>query len=290
MSREAQRAMWLMAAFVLVWTVVEATAASLLKRYSPYQVVWTRYAVHLVLLALICGWRQPSRLWRTTRPGFQIARSLLMLVMPASWVVSTQWGVPMSTTMAVFWLAPLLIMGWAAIFLGERSPWWMWGLCALASLGGMVLFVPQWPPAPWLLAAPVAMAASFSLYIVMTRSLRTEGVRANLFYTALGVLLALTPFMPGLWITPGLADLARMAAVGALGLVGLWMVDRLAAAAPVSVSAPVCYLQLSATIVAAIALGHWRVDGQHLIALALVSLPAFLLARSAWPRRLPEPA
>ncbi|MBL8341596.1 MAG: DMT family transporter [Rubrivivax sp.] len=292
---DPRRAMWMMVLFTVLWTAVEATAATLLARYSAYQVVWTRYAVHVALLAALFAWREPSALWRTGRTGTQIGRSLLMLVMPASWAIATQWGVPAGTTMAVFWLAPMMVLAWAALVLGERAPLWTWGLCALASLGGVVLFRPSSPgggPADWaLLAAPLAMAASFSLYLVVTRTLRTERLRTNLFHTAFWVLVALTPVMPSVWITPTPTDLARMLLVGALGLLALWSADRLAAAAAVSVSAPLCYLQLTTTIVLMVGLGEARLDRQHLLALALVSLPVFLLlARKSWPRHVTEPA
>ena len=84
-----RRAMLLMLGFVTLWALIEAMAAHVLRRYSPYQVVWTRYAVHLLLMLLVWGWRQPATLWRTGRPVFQLARSLLMLGMPASWIIGS---------------------------------------------------------------------------------------------------------------------------------------------------------------------------------------------------------
>ena len=100
MSTE-RRSMLLMITFVALWTLVEATAANLLNKYTAYQIVWTRYAVHLALMLALWGWRDPASLWRTRRPGFQIARSSLMMVMPVSWFLGSQSGVPMGTTMRV---------------------------------------------------------------------------------------------------------------------------------------------------------------------------------------------
>ena len=82
-----------MAAFVILWASVEMLASSALQDYSPYQVVWTRYGVHLVFMMLV--WRGPRHvtLWRTGRPVFQLARALLMLAMPVSWVMARDRGV-----------------------------------------------------------------------------------------------------------------------------------------------------------------------------------------------------
>ncbi len=236
--------MLLMLAFVTLWASVESIAANVLHRYSPYQVVWTRYGVHLAFMLLVWGWREPASLWRTQRPLFQFGRALLMLAMPASWVIAREQGVHSDTLMSIFWLSPLMILALAAIFLRERAGLGAW-LATLAACGGMLLVLTptQWPgPARWFW--PSVMGFTFAAYVVMTRSLRRDTVRANLFYTAFGVFLPLTVAMPAVWITPGLRDLSVMIAVGLLGWLTLFALDRMAAAAPVSLSAPFAFLQL----------------------------------------------
>lgn len=240
------RAMLLMAAFAALWAAIEALGALVLHRYSPYQVVWVRYAVHLAVMLAVWGWRQPRSLVGTQRPAFQLARSLLMLGMPASWIIGMQSGMAPSTLMCVFWLNPLLILLLAWIFLHERIAPRLWIATAGAACGAVILHPPERLEAVPLLVLPLAMALCFSLYVVMTRSLRTESTRTNLFYTALGVFLALTPAMPGLWVTPEPFDALVMCAIGVLGLAALYLIDRMAAAAPVSVSAPFAYLQIVA--------------------------------------------
>lgn len=238
------RGMLLATAFAALWALVELIAGGVLSRYSPYQVVWTRYAVHLLAMLLILGWSAPASLARTSRPFFQILRSLLMLVMPASWVIARQIGVNGDEIMSVFWLSPLLVMVFAAWLLGERVSLLFWCAGAMACIGAAIVFRPAGLPLSWHLVLPLAMAASFSLYIVMTRSLRSETTRANLFYTALGVFIVLTPFMPAVWIMPSPGDLVAMVCVGLFGALTLLATDRMAAAAPVSLSAPLLALQL----------------------------------------------
>jgi drug/metabolite transporter (DMT)-like permease len=239
-----RRSMLMMVVFVLLWTVVELLAAGLLVRYSPYQVVWVRYGVHLAAMLLFFAWTEPASLWRTARPARQWLRSMLMLAMPSSWIMGMQHGVASDALMAVFWTSPLLVMVLAHLLLGERAPWVAWVAGALSCVGALILFVHGGLSWSLGLLFPLGMALSFSLYVVMTRSLRHEPLRANLFYTALGVFVALTPAMPYLWVTPSRLDLLAMVGVGLLGWVTLFALDRMAATAEVSRSAPLLSLQL----------------------------------------------
>jgi drug/metabolite transporter (DMT)-like permease len=252
---ENRRAILLMLVFVGLWAAIEIMAWQVLQRYSPYQVVWTRYAVHLLLMVLVFGWREPAALVRTRRPVFHLVRSLLMLGMPASWVMGMQAGLTGEAVMSVFWISPLLVVVLGFLFLRDRAPVAIWVATLVAGLGTLLVHPPHALPSLRLLAYPLGMALSFSAYVVMTRSLRDERTRANLFYTALGVFLALSPFMPGLWIWPAPADLAVMVAVGVLGCLTLYALDRATAAAPVSLSAPFIYMQVALTLFLLIGLG-----------------------------------
>ena len=279
-----RRAMLLMLAFVSLWALVEAMAAHVLRAYSPYQVVWTRYAVHLALMLLVWGWREPTSLWRTRRPVFQLARSLLMLGMPACWIIGMQLGVRATTVMALFWLSPLFILLLARLFLRERVPASIWVASVIACAGALLLHPPGAMPPLHLLLLPLGMGLCFSLYVVMTRSLRSETTRANLFYTALGVFVALSPAMPGIWVAPLPSDLLAMVGVGVLGYATLYLLDRMAAAAPVSVSAPFSYLQIPVTLgVAWVAgMGHGLSDRRLALGLLLIGAAAlYVWAREA---------
>ena len=88
------------------------------------------------------------------------------------------------------------------------------------------------------ISAPVIAASAAG------RSLRHEATRANLLYSALGVFLALTPFMPIVWITPTLYDAGVLIGIGVTGLVALLALDRSASLAPVSAVAPFLYLHV----------------------------------------------
>jgi drug/metabolite transporter (DMT)-like permease len=260
-----------MAAFVALWALVEAIAADLLRRYSPYQVVWMRYAVHLGFMALVWGWRTPESLWRTRRLGYQIVRSLLMLGMPASWAIGMRSGLDPETLLLIFWLSPLMILALAWALLGERAAWPVWLGGLVGFVGANLLFRHGPMPDAWQLMFPLGMALSFSLYVVMTRSLRSETTRANLFYTALGVLLALSPAMPSVWIAPDLQDVPVLLGVGVVGFGALYSLDRMAAAAAVSNAAPLTYLQLVLTLGFGWVSGHLQLHARGVAGALLIA-------------------
>lgn len=274
---DARRAMLLMTGFAVVWAVIELMAGGVLRRYSPYQVVWTRYAVHLLLMLAIWGPREPRRLWRTARPAWQLSRSLLMFGMPASWVVAMQQGVPVGTIMAVFWFSPLAILALAAALLRERIPAWLWAATALACAGAYLAHEPGRIDAAHDLLLPASMGLCFSLYVVMTRSLRGEDVLANLFYTALGVFLVLTPAMGWLWVWPTPFDALVMVAVGVFGFVALWLLDRACAAAPVSLSAPFNFVQIAVFSSVAVLGGLVHLHSPRLAAAGLLLIAGVLI-------------
>lgn len=239
----AHRGMLGMTAFVVLWAAIEALAAGVLQAYSPFQVVWTRYAVHLLVLVAIWPVIGGPAPWRTSRPLYQFGRSLLMLGMPASWVFAMHAGVPGDTIMLLFWVSPLLILGLAWLLLREAPPPTAWAAAALG-LAGAALLHGHHSLSAGELPLPLLMALSFSLYVVMTRALRDQPLASNLFHSALGVFLVLTLAMPALWHWPSWRDLLVMCSVGVLGLLALALLDRAAAAAPLAMSAPVAYLQL----------------------------------------------
>lgn len=254
------RAIMLLAFFGATWALVEGVfGARLQQPYNLMQVVWWRYAAHLALMLLVWGWRQPSRLWRTQRPGFHLARSMLMLVMPLSFALALYAGEHVDTVWALFWITPCLILAIAWWWLGERVPGGLWVAALLGTGAAMVMLEPGMPRSVGGFVLPLVMALSFSLYVVMTRMLRTEPVLTNLFYTALGVFVALSALMPFVWVTPHWHDAVLLSAIGVVGFAALWALDRACECAPVSLAAPALHVHL----VCMVAVG-WLVAGEPL--------------------------
>lgn len=264
--------------FTGVWAGVEVLAARALHlhHYTTYQIVWTRYGVHLLLMLLVWGMRHPASLIATRRPAFQLGRSMLMVGMPASWAIAVGRGAPPATVLAIFWLAPLMVLALAAAGLGERPGRQDWLLTGCGFVGTCLIFHPRVLPGTLNFVLALTMGLTFSLYIVMTRSLRSELTRVNVFLTALGVFVVLTPVMPHVWIAPPRHDLLLFAGIGLFGFVMLWLLDRLAAAAPVSWTAPLLYLQVLFTALLAVVVGHQHPGRASMLGIGCILLAALV--------------
>ena len=230
----------------LLWIITETLPTLLAPGYSLLQVVWMRYGTHILVLLLILAPRQGTSWLRARRPTLQVGRGLLMLLMPISFIVALG-HVSVSNVMAVFWLAPLLLLVFAVWVERERPPWTFWVAAATGILGAELIVRPD---AALVQAAPfgLGMAISFSLYVVLTRSLREERTTTNLLYSALAVFLPLTLAMPAVWKSPALRDGLLMAGVGVVGLGVLWCIDRATDLVPVSVLAPIFPVQLTLVV------------------------------------------
>jgi drug/metabolite transporter (DMT)-like permease len=240
---ENRTALQAILAAMLLWVVMDVTAGMFAGHYSSFEVVWLRYGVHLVLMFLVWGWRGPSLLWRTERPLFQLGRSMLMVGMPTSWILGMRWGVAEPEMLSVFWLSPLILLVIAGSFLQERVSTLVWVFTAIACVGALMLLRPNFQLPLHLLLLPLVMAVCFAAYVAMTRSLRSEDRRVNLFYTAFGVFIAFTPLMARVWTTPLPRDVPLFIGIGVFGFLSLYAIDVGAAAAPVSIGAPATYVQ-----------------------------------------------
>ncbi len=233
------------AAFGALWAVLEFGLGPRLHRlYSGFEVVWWRYGVHLAVVEVLWGRLRPATVWHTKRHVFQLARSILMVIMPASFLLVIHASASLDVVSTLFWTAPFLISICSWSTRGERPPlavvcMTVMGVVAVAimnrHLGSVNLIA---------IGGAVGMTLSFVAYVLMTRSLVSDRVETNMFYTALGPFLLLTPFMPMIWHWPDAHDAMIMTAIGIVGFVALSCLDRYASLAPVWLGAPALFAQV----------------------------------------------
>jgi drug/metabolite transporter (DMT)-like permease len=231
-----------MALVSLTWAVMELVVQHIARDYSPYQIVWARYGIHLLLMVLVFGPLHGARLVHTKRLGLQISRAAMMLIMPVSFTLATD-HMPVRNIIALFWLAPLMITALAMFLLRERISWTSW----LTPIAGFFIIVILMHPNRNLTLTgtllSLAMGLSFSLYAVMTRMLEKEFILTNLLYTALGVFIPLSLALPGFWKPLTLESGLMMSLVGLLGFVLLWVLEKALGFSTVSVLAPIFFLE-----------------------------------------------
>lgn len=239
-----RRVMAWAAVFAVTWGLLEiAVGAILHSRYHIMQIVWCRYAAHLAVVMLVWGRRRPA-LWRTRRPLTQVLRSLMMLAMPAAFAWAIREGVSLDFVEALFWVAPFEVVVIAWVFLGERPPLPAWGVAVFGAVTSAIIFGHLYAASLLGVALGLVGSLSFSAYVVMTRSLRTEPAPTNLLYTGLGVFLVLTPFIPHVWSGITLFDTGVMAIIGAVGVGALYALERACESGAAWLTATMLFVQV----------------------------------------------
>jgi drug/metabolite transporter (DMT)-like permease len=231
-----------MAGAAALWATMDGLATLLDSNQGAIDVVWMRYATHLAILMILFGPRRKAAIVQTVRPRLQIARGLLMLLMPLCFLAAIHATEP-ENVLSIFWISPILAMVFGIWLLRERVASRTWLIASGGWLGAVLLTRPAGFGNVLGIIPAFGMAGCLSLYLVMTRILRDESTLSNLFYTAACVLIPLSLIVPFFWNRPSPRDVAIMMAIGLIGLGALFGFDRATDLAPVSVVAPMLYIQ-----------------------------------------------
>lgn len=204
--------------FALLWALVEFIGIG--AHVPVEQIVFTRYATHLLTLLLLFGPTRKVALARSRRPYLQLGRSLLMLGMPLSYIAAVVL-MPVKDALVVFWIVPLAGLAWVR---SSHKRWvWMAGCIAYAGVflvtGGGVRVL------HWAALFAVAMGFCFTAYLFLTERLSDDSTPTNLFHTAFWVFLALSFRMPFVWQWPSGRAWIVLTAVGVIGLIALYTLD-----------------------------------------------------------------
>lgn len=219
------RAILYMTLSAVCFSVVELTGTNLVRDVSPYQLVWTRYAVHLLFMVVVLGPHYKTRLVRTSRLPLQITRSLTMLAMPLFFIMAVS-AMPSNDVWSVYWLSPLIALVFSVLVLREPVGRLFWAIGGLG-FGAMLLIfrIDSGALSPASLFA-VGMAACLSLHLTLSRILRQDHPLTSLFHTALWVFIPLSFVMPFVWTPPSLTSLVGMVIIGLVGALGLYALAR----------------------------------------------------------------
>jgi drug/metabolite transporter (DMT)-like permease len=238
----ALQAIFYMILSALCFSVVELAGAQLVHDVSPYQLVWARYAVHLLFMVIVLGPRYKTRLVRTARLPLQITRSLTMLGMPLFFLLAVS-ALPVHDVWGVYWISPLIALVFSVLILREPvgKTFWMIGVLGF---GAMLLFF-RADRGVFSVASlyAVGMGACLSLHLTLSRVLRHDHPLTSLFHPALWVFIPLSFVMPFVWKTPSLTSLAGMVIVGLVGALGLYALARSGELAPLPIVASFGYIE-----------------------------------------------
>ena len=235
-----------MLAAAIVFAVQDGISRHLAGAYNVYMIVMIRYwffAAFVIALAR----RQDGGIRavaRTDQPFAQLFRGLLLAIEICVMVAGfTLLGLVESH--AVFACYPLIVAALSGPVLGEQVGWRRWVAIAVGFIGVLVILQPGYGVFDLAALVPMAAAAMFALYALMTRYVgRRDGTSTSLFWT--GTVGAVAMTCVGLWFWEPMspADWVWMSALCITGVLGHWLLIRCYEVAEASAVQPFAYAQL----------------------------------------------
>lgn len=237
------RAILLMLAAVLTFTLMDATAKALSGRIGVLPTLWARYVGQALVVSVLILPRARSVL-RTKYPGLQFARSVFLMC--ATWCFFLGIAnIGLAEATAIMNVNPVLITLGAALFLGEKfGARRMLGI-AMSLVGALIVIRPASEVFSSYAIFPLLAAFSYSGYALTTRFVgKDEDAWTSLFYTALFGAVALSLFVPATMQMPDLISLGMMGLLAIFGTCSQLLLIRALMAGEASMLAPFAYAGL----------------------------------------------
>jgi drug/metabolite transporter (DMT)-like permease len=275
----ALRGILLMVAAVGLFVTMDTIAKYLSRWYPVPLIVWARYVSNLALLLAFLAASGQLRHLRTTRPGLQFARGLLLAL--ATMLFFTSLSVlPLADANAIGFVLPLFVAALAVPMLGERLE--MARLIAiLVGLAGALIIVRPGSDifTPYALL-PLGMAVCNALYQILTRKVAgLEHPLTSLVWGAIVGAVLLSLLAPFVWVTPQAASHGVLIVIiGVLASFGHFLLIRAYDYANATLLAPYTYTALIWAM-----LSGWLVfgdfpDGWSLLGMGIIVLSGLYLA------------
>jgi len=224
--------------------ITDAIAKTVVVTYPVVEVLFIRSLVAIVLIAAIAMARGKVHNLMPTRPVAQIQRAIALGLAVFFFFTSLKY-LPLADVTALFFAAPLMTTLLSIPLLGEKVG--VHRLCAI-SVGLIGVFLVARPGSEitsWAALLPIAAAFAFALAMVATRKLtQTETSISQIAMATIVMIAGTIPFMPFVWITPTIIDLAVMCGLGILSIAQHLAFVEAFRHAPVAVVAPFDYVAM----------------------------------------------
>ncbi|MFN4157609.1 MAG: DMT family transporter [Gemmobacter sp.] len=158
--------------------------------YALHQVVMIRSLVGMAfVLAFVLPFHGGPRALRTRHLGRHLARGGFVVFSNLCYFLGLA-ALPLADTVAIFFVAPLMITALSVPILGEKVGPRRWAAVAVGLLGVVVMLRPG-GTFQWAVVLPVVSALAYALMHMMTRLMKgTESAVAMTFYVQLCFILA----------------------------------------------------------------------------------------------------
>ncbi|MDP6815191.1 MAG: DMT family transporter [Alphaproteobacteria bacterium] len=255
---------------MLLLACMDGLSKHLAANYAVPQILCVRFLIFCLFALAIA--RPPSlrAAFRSHHPYLQIARSLVITVEVAVFVLAFRY-LPLADTHAIAGIAPLLVTALAMPFLGERVGPRRWTAVAIGFLGLLIIVRPGLTVLNPAAAIPLLGAALWAAYQILMRKVSDDDAATSLLYMAVVGALVMSILAPFYWRPPDAQGWALMILLGLTGSLGHLILIMAFRAAPASTLQPFHYVVLIwATMVGYLAFDDlpdiWTILGALVIA------------------------
>jgi drug/metabolite transporter (DMT)-like permease len=240
--------------------------------YPASSLVWIRYVLQTVVMAAIFLPRMGMRLVRTTSPGVQFVRGLMLVLSSVVFVIALN-HMQIAEVASIVFLAPIIVALAGGPLLGERVSARTWMALAGGFTGVLLIIRPGGNAFTWWALLPLGCAFFFAGYQILTRKLAGhDDPITTLFYPGLIACLVVPPVFPGAFDIPTVPlHLAMISAIGILGAVGHFLLIRAHGLAPATILSPFGYSQLLVVMTLGWLVFDQLPDGIALTGIALIA-------------------
>lgn len=235
----------------ILWMVLTGVlfvgVTALVKQLGPAipaaQAAFLRYAIGLVFLIPMIRPLMRARLSRRQWRLFGF-RGLAHTFGVALWFYAMT-RIPIAEVTAMNYLSPVYVTLGAALFLGERLAFRRIIAIAVAMVGALIILRPGFREVDTGHLAMLGTALFFAMSYLTAKLMADEtGAAVTVAMLSLTVTVGLLPLALMEWVTPDLTQLMILAGVAALATAGHYTMSLALAAAPVTATQPVSFLQL----------------------------------------------
>lgn len=230
------------------------------------QVAWARYFFHFAVVTPLAlarhgrraraaadpaadsngGARRSTRALTPRVAGRQMIRGVFLVVSTISFLCGLRF-LPLADSVAILFVAPLIVTALAPFVLGERVGWRRYAAVAVGFVGALVIIRPGGETG-WYALFPLFSGFCYAFYLLATRRLAGSAPpMVTLAYTAVTGAVVLSLMLPFVWHWPTPLELALMTSMGPIAASGHYLLIRAHERAPASLLAPFSYWQIVTT-------------------------------------------
>lgn len=211
---------------------------------SPFQIVWMRYVIFTALIIPLGLIVKGPSVFRTRHPGWQSIRTLGVFGSAMFFTMALQF-LPLAESIAINFVAPIIITALSIPFLGEKVGIRRWLALVVGMIGVLVIVRPGTSAFHMAAIFPIMAATSWAFGMIGTRKTSaTDDAWTTLTYSALGGLFISSCLVPFFWQVPSGHVLLLSSVNGGLSTLGQLLIIFAYRRAPASILAPFAYSQL----------------------------------------------